>query len=307
MNKNNDLRSSAAKRRLRESLAGLAFVSPFIIGFVLFILSPLVMYVVMSFSKLTLNDEGAMVFNNVGFKNYINVFFKQTDFIKNLIDSLTDFLIRCPSILFFSLFIAIVLNQKFKGRAAVRAIFFLPVLVYSGAAMMFSNDALSVDFFKLLSSDGDGKVNLAGAVISVLGGTEESPLLDVVTWLMDAMYEIVCASGVQILIYLAGLQSISPQLYEVSAVEGCTGWESFWKITLPMISPMILVNTIYTVIEILGSSENNIINKMYNLAMSSGNYGLSSAMGLIYFSIIFIILGVAFLIVNRFVFYEENI
>lgn len=307
MNKNNDLRSSAAKRRLRESLAGLAFVSPFIIGFVLFILSPLVMYVVMSFSKLTLNDEGAMVFNNMGFKNYINVFFKQTDFTKNLIDSLTDFLIRCPSILFFSLFIAIVLNQKFKGRAAVRAIFFLPVLVYSGAAMMFSNDALSADFFKLLSSEGDGKINLAGAVISVLGGTEESPLLDVVTWLMDAMYEIVCASGVQILIYLAGLQSISPQLYEASSVEGCTGWESFWKITLPMISPMILVNTIYTVIEILGSSENNIINKMYTLSMSNGNYGLSSAMGLIYFSIIFIILGIAFLIVNRFVFYEENI
>lgn len=307
MYKNNNLRSSAAKRRLRESLAGLAFVSPFIIGFVLFILSPLVMYVVMSFSKLTLNDEGAMVFNNMGFKNYINVFFKQTDFTKNLIDSLTDFLIRCPSILFFSLFIAIVLNQKFKGRAAVRAIFFLPVLVYSGAAMMFSNDALSADFFKLLSSEGDGKINLAGAVISVLGGTEESPLLDVVTWLMDAMYEIVCASGVQILIYLAGLQSISPQLYEASSVEGCTGWESFWKITLPMISPMILVNTIYTVIEILGSSENNIINKMYTLAMSNGNYGLSSAMGLIYFSIIFIILGIAFLIVNRFVFYEENI
>lgn len=307
MNKNNNLRSSAAKRRLRESLAGLAFVSPFIIGFVLFILSPLVMYVVMSFSKLTLNDEGAMVFNNMGFKNYINVFFKQTDFTKNLIDSLTDFLIRCPSILFFSLFIAIVLNQKFKGRAAVRAIFFLPVLVYSGAAMMFSNDALSADFFKLLSSEGDGKINLAGAVISVLGGTEESPLLDVVTWLMDAMYEIVCASGVQVLIYLAGLQSISPQLYEASSVEGCTGWESFWKITLPMISPMILVNTIYTVIEILGSSENNIINKMYTLSMSNGNYGLSSAMGLIYFSIIFIILGIAFLIVNRFVFYEENI
>ena len=138
MNKNNALNSSAAKRRLRESLAGLAFVSPFIIGFVLFILSPLVMYVVMSFSKLTLNDEGAMVFNNMGFENYINVFFKQTDFIRNLIDSLTDFLIRCPSILFFSLFIAIILNQKFKGRAAVRAIFFLPVLVYSGAAMMFS-------------------------------------------------------------------------------------------------------------------------------------------------------------------------
>lgn len=307
MNKNNDLNSSAAKRRLRESLAGLAFVSPFIIGFVLFILSPLVMYAVMSFSKLTLNDEGAMVFNNMGFENYINVFFKQTDFIRNLIDSLTDFLIRCPSILFFSLFIAIILNQNFKGRTVVRAIFFLPVLVYSGAAMMFSNDALSVDFFKLLSSDGDGKVNLAQAVISVLGGAEESPLLDVVTWLMDAMYEIVCASGVQILIYLAGLQSISPQLYEASAVEGCTGWESFWKITLPMISPMILVNTIYTVIEILGSSENNIINKMYTLSMSNGNYGLSSAMGLIYFSIIFIILGIAFFIVNRFVFYEENI
>ena len=298
---------SLQKRRLRDGITGFLFTLPFVVGFILFIFSPVVMYLAMSFSKLSLNDAGAMVFENVKCDNYINVLFEQPDFLKRLASSLGDFALRCPAILFFSLFIAIILNQRFHGRALVRAVFFLPVLVYSGAALMFSNDALSNDYFKLLSSDSDETVNLAQYVISVLGGTEDSPILDIVSTLMDKIYDITCSSGVQILIYLAGLQSISPQLYEASSVEGCTGWESFWKITLPMISPMILVNAVYTVIDVLGNPTNTIINTLYSLAMDSGNYGLSAAMGLIYFLIIFIILGAVFFVINRFVFYEENI
>lgn len=305
MNMNSNQRSSL-KRRFRDGMTGFLFTLPFVIGFVLFIFSPLIMYFVMSFSKLALNDAGAMVFHSMGWKNYINVLFEQPNFLKKLTASLGDFAIRCPAIIFFSLFVAIILNQRFRGRAVMRAVFFLPVLVCSGAALMFSSDALSNEYFSMLSSDSDGTVNLAQYVISVLGGTQDSPILDIVSTLMDKIYDITCASGVQILIYLAGLQSISPQLYEASSVEGCTGWESFWKITLPMISPMILVNAVYTVIDVLGNPTNAIINTLYSLAMQNGNYGLSAAMGLIYFSIIFVILGIVFFVVNKFVFYEES-
>ena len=295
-----------SRRRFRDGMTGFLFTTSFVIGFVLFILSPLVMYVVMSFSKLGLNDAGAMVFQHVGLDNFKNVLFEQQSFLRKLSLSLGDFAVRCPAILFFSLFIAIILNQRFRGRALMRAIFFLPVLICSGAALMFSNDALSNEYFQMLSSDADGTVNLAQYIITVLGGTKDSPILDVVSTLMDRIYDITCASGVQILIYLAGLQSISPQLYEASAVEGCTAWESFWKITLPMISPMILVNAVYTVIDVLGNPTNAVINTLYSLAMENGNYGLSAAMGLLYFVIIFLILGIVFFVVNKFVFYEEG-
>lgn len=295
-----------SKRRFRDGLTGFLFTTPFVIGFALFILSPLVMYVVMSFSKLGLNDADAMVFQHVGLDNFKNVLFEQQSFLRKLSVSLGDFAVRCPAILFFSLFIAIILSQRFRGRALMRAIFFLPVLICSGAALMFSNDALSTEYFQMLSSDTDGTVNLAQYIITVLGGTKDSPILDIVSTLMDRIYDITCASGVQILIFLAGLQSISPQLYEASAVEGCTAWESFWKITLPMISPMILVNAVYTVIDVLGNPTNAVINTLYSLAMENGNYGLSAAMGLMYFVIIFLILGIVFFVVNKFVFYEEG-
>ena len=304
---NINLTKTMSNRRFKNGLAGFLFTVPFIIGFILFVFSPLVMYVVMSFSKLSLNDAGVMVFQNVKFKNYVNVLFTETDFLKNLLGSLSQFSIQCPAILLFSLFIAIVLNQKFKGRAAVRAIFFLPVLIYSGATLMFSNDALSNTYFELLMSDGEGKANISQYIVTVLGGTDTSGIIDIVSYLMEKITDIICASGVQILIFLAGLQAISPQLYEAASVEGCTGWECFWKITLPMISPMILVNAIYTVIDLLGNPTNSIVNKLYNLAMGDSNYGLSSAMGLVYFIIIFAILGVVFAIVNHFVFYEETV
>ena len=140
-------KQSSLKRRFRDGMTGFLFTLPFVIGFIFFILAPFVMYFVMSFSKLTLNNDGAMVFHNVGFKNYINVLFEQQSFFKKLTVSLGEFAVKCPAIIFLSLFIAILLNQKFKGRALMRAIFFLPVLICSGAALMFSNDALSREYF----------------------------------------------------------------------------------------------------------------------------------------------------------------
>ncbi len=113
-------------------------------------------------------------------------------------------------------------------------------------------------------------------------------------------------SGVQILIFLAGLQSISPSLYEASSVEGCTAWENFWKITFPMISPLILVNSIYTIIDVLGNTDNTIVNSLYRLSILESKYGLSSAMGLVYFVVIFAILGVAMFLISKIVFYEDR-
>ena len=307
MLKVNKAKRGINKRRFKDGITGFLFTTPFLIGFILFILSPFVMYVVMSFSTLKLNDQGIMVFHNVKFSNYIDILFKQGSFFKELIGNFSDFAIQCPAVLLLSLFLAILLNQRFKGRTIARAVFFLPVLITSGAPAMFSNDALSVDYFRMLSSGEDGTVDLVQAIITVLGGADDSPLIEIVSYLMDKMYLVISASGVQILIFLAGLLSISPQLYEAAAVEGCTAWESFWKITLPMISPMILVNAVYTVIDNLGNSKNTIINKMYTLAMTNGNYGLSAAMGLVYFIIIFAILGIVFTVLNRFVFYEENL
>ena len=124
--------------------------------------------------------------------------------------------------------------------------------------------------------------------------------------LVGKIYTITMSSGVQILIFLAGLQGISPSLYEASSIEGATSWENFWKITLPMISPVVLVNSVYTIVDQLGGASNAVIMDMYDTALKQNQFGFSSAMGLIYFSLIFIVVGFVIFIMSKFVYYEDR-
>lgn len=129
--------------------------------------------------------------------------------------------------------------------------------------------------------------------------------IDYIISAVTRIYEIVSASGVQILVFLAGLQSIPPSLFEASNIEGATGWENFWKITFPMVSPLILVNTVYTIIDTLTSSSSEVMELIEDIAFSQNNYGFSAAMSWIYFASIMVVVGIITWLISRKVFYEE--
>ena len=295
----------------RKARSGYLFVLPFILGIILIYLPILIDSVWFSFNNIKtemVNGSAVLKLEFVGFEHYVAAF-KTQAFTEALLSTLQQLLFEVPAIIVFSLFIAVVLNQKMLGRAVFRAIFFVPVIISTG--VMASIDA--ADVMKNATGDGinDGSGQSTGnEIISLLDvqalfssmkvGTE---LVSYVVQLVNNVYNIINYSGVQMLIFLAGLQSISPSIYEACQIEGATGWETFWKITFPMISPMILVNGIYTVIDSFTRTSNSVMSYINKFA---GLEGQKIAMSWIYFLIVLLIIGVVALIASSFVFYQRR-
>jgi ABC-type sugar transport system permease subunit len=258
----------------RRGLWGWAFISPWIIGFTLLFAVPLLQSLRYSFSELTLTPTGLNL-EFLGIANYQNALTQHVDYNRTLVEVVVNMVVNVPLVVIFSLFIAAILNQKFRGRMAARAIFFLPVILASGViSSIESGDFLqSAMMGGGMEEEGSGGTGLRSFELQKL--LVEAGLNDYIvgylTGAVNRIYEIVSASGVQIIIFLAGLQSISPQLYEVAKIEGATSYEAFWKITLPMISPLILTNVIYSVID---SFTNNNMTKLLQVTeFTQFNYG----------------------------------
>ena len=294
----------------RKQRAGYWFVMPFLIGFTIFFLSPLIFYIVMGFSDMSLTNEG-LEFTYTGLKNFKEVFLNEPRYIVNVLNSLQPLLLNLFAIVMFSLFVALLLNQKFIGRAFARAVFFLPVIVASGAVAVNSTGDKLLNNAQAVLTSGNASVkmnvDITQNIIELFGSNDVTHnLVSVVSTIVSGMFDITQASGIQILIFLAGLQAISPSLYEASKMDGATGWENFWKITLPMISPMILVNVVYTIVDQLSSVNNSTVSQMYELAVEELKYTNSAAMGIMYFAIVIAVLVVAMAILSKFVYYDER-
>lgn len=286
---------------------GVLFVTPLVLGLILLFILPLIQSFRFSLSNIRL-VEGGFAVDYLGTVNYSSLFTTNPDFPRRLTESVTDMVVNVPIIIIFSLFAAVLLNQKFKGRALARAIFFLPVILASAA---IANLDIS-SFVGSVTSMGSGGGE-AGEGAGLIQSFELKKLLTesglapvIVTYItgaVDRIYEIISSSGVQILIFLAGLQSISPALYESSRIEGATGYEIFWKVTFPMMTPLILTNTVYSIID---SFSNNSINSLITkTAFSSFEFGQSAAMSWVYFLIVALILGVSTALISRKVFYYD--
>ena len=210
------------------------------------------------------------------------------------------------AIMVFSFFVALILNQKFKGRAFVRAIFFLPVILSSGVILGLESENSVMDAMNVAIEETAQGISITGALEQILRtagvGTRA---YEFVFEVIDNIYDIAIASGIQIIIFLSGLQTISSSMYEAADIEGCTKWESLWKITFPMISSLLLVNWVYTVIDFSMRSDNEVIEKIDKITVESQNYGFGSAMSWIYFVIIMAIVGVSSLIISRRVYYYD--
>ena len=216
-------------------------------------------------------------------------------------------------ILIFSLFMAVLLNQKMAGRAAFRAIFFIPVILSTGLMESIEAQNIMGDYMDSAEGidDGSGE-SAASTLVSALdvealfaGMAVGQGLVEYVVVAINRIYDIVNRSGVQMLIFLAGLQSISPAIYESVQIDGATAWETFWKITFPMISPMILVNAVYTIIDSF-TTESNVVMTFIAQAYETKGNELSSAMSWIYFLIVIGIIALFAGIFSSVVFYQRK-
>ena len=315
----NDVKLSAPKTRRRKiasldrrkARAGWFFVLPFLIGFALIYLPMVWQSLQISFSQIVFGKEGAYSIVPVGFQNYSDAIQVDPEFTQVLLKGLGSLAIDIPAILIFSLFMAIMLNTKMVGRAVFRSIFFIPVVLSTG--IMESISALDVltDYMESGEGidDGSGKTqetlvsadDLALLFSNMKVGSE---LVKTITDIVNNIFDIVNRSGVQMLIFLAALQSISPAIYESCKIDGATAWETFWKITLPMISPMILVNGIYTIIDSFTTESNPVM--VYVQKVYSEEQEMSTAMAWIYFVIVGLIVALIAAVMSGFVFYQRK-
>lgn len=289
----------------KNAIAGYLFILPFIIGFLSFLAYPMLESLYMSFCKVTVGTGGfTKVFN--GLSNFHKAFMVDPDFNRLLTESITSMLYKVPATLVFSFFIALLLNQDFKGRGAVRAIFFLPVILSSGVivGLEYNNTLLQGMEDVVQSSASNSSITATLQAILDTGGIG-SRFFGYVFDIVDGVYDIAIASGIQIIIFLSGLQTISVSMYEAAKIEGCTAWESFWKITFPMVSSLILVNIIYSIIDFLIRTDNEVMEKINEAMSPQMDYGFSSAMAWSYFLCVMAIVGLASFIISKKVYYYE--
>lgn len=290
----------------KNAVAGYLFIAPFILGFILFMIVPLGQSLMMTFNEVNLGT-GGFDMNWVGIKNYMDAFTVDPEFVPFLLSEISTMLLNTPATLIFSFFIALLINQNFKGRGAVRAIFFLPVILSSGVIVGIEyNNALLQDMKEVISSN-TNNTSVTGVLESILITSDSSPMSMMFMYvfqIIDKVYDIAIASGIQIIMFLSALQTISPSMFEAAKIEGCTAWESFWKITFPMVSSMILVNVVYTVIDFFLKTDNTVMTKISE-EVGKLNYGFSSAMAWVYFLCVIIILGIVSLIISKRVYYYE--
>ncbi len=289
----------------RKAIAGYIFIAPFIIGFLVFMVKPFIQSLYMSFCNV---EVGAGSFNPVwaGLENYNRAFRIDPEFVRLLTEEISRMVIDSLAIMVFSFFVALILNQKFKGRALVRAIFFLPVILSSGVILGLETENSLISTMQVAIEENTSGVSITAAVEEILRTAGVGVrAFEKVFEIIDNIYNIAISSGIQIIIFLSGLQTISTSMYEAADIEGCTKWESLWKITFPMISSMFLVNWVYTIIDFCMRSDNEVIEKITKVMVQQINYGFSSAMTWIYFLIVIAFVGISSFIISKGVYYYD--
>ena len=249
----------------KRGLEGLMFALPWILGFLCFVIIPLVLSIRISFYKTVLTDlygfQGTSTY--VGINNYIDVI-KDPDVGQTVFTSFGKSIIKVPIIIVFALFVAVLLKQEFPGRTIFRVIFFIPVIL-AGTIMTY------------LFNDGVGNMSVFGSL-----ATGSARLDSTFGSLMSNMGTIMWASSVEILIFLAALQSVPAILYEVVELDGASAWESFWHVTLPYISPFVILNCIYALVDSFVSSDNPVMGIMNEMTQEGTKYGTASALSWMY-------------------------
>lgn len=300
------MKKAAKKKTLasRRAVSGYLFILPFILGFLFFMVKPLFQSLYIALSTVDVSASG-FTYTFAGLTNFKRALLIDPEFNEMLYDETTKMIINSFATIIFSFFVALLLNKKFKGRAFVRAIFFLPVIMSSGVIVgLDANNSLLSNMANLIEeSTTSGVSEILEDVLSASGMA--SDFLDTIFGIVDSVYDVAVASGIQIIIFLSALQTIPQSMYEAAQIEGCTKWEGLWKITFPMISSLFLVNWIYTIVDFFMKTDNQIMDKMRTQMVTYMNYGFSSAMAWIYFGVVALFIAISSAIISRMVYYYE--
>lgn len=284
----------------RDARMGLVFMIPWFLGAALFLAYPLGSSFWYSLNNIRITPLGRN-FTYLGYGNYTQILLQNPDFPVQLVDYIMSTVISAPIIVVFALIIAMMLNQNIKGKGFFRLIFFLPVIIVSGPIL------------GMLTSQGAGSISAIDtqAIGTAIGGVLPAMIADPITEVFSNMVTTLWYSGVQILIFLSGLQKIDKSMYEAAKIDGGSGWECFWKITLPNLKSMILLNTVYTVVFISNNDQNPII-ELIKTSMFSGTkekgYGYASAMAWLYALVVILLVGLfALLLATRKDAYDKQV
>jgi len=308
-----------SKLKRRQGIYGLIFVSPFILGLLGVFIPAIIQSMIYSVSRIDLSG-GYVELAYSGFNHYHRALFIDPEFVRTLVETISRLVFDIVVVILYALFIAVILNQKMRGRTLIRAIFFVPVILATGVmSQVESQNALAAGSAILgqLQQTFDGGVSINSRYAEMFG------LLDITSLIANLrlpprfigfifnsvfqIYDIIKFSGVQMLIFLAGLQAISPSIYEAAKVEGCSGWENFWKITLPLISPLIAVATVWTIVESFLNPANPIMQLIFGTAFSRNtDFSLAAAMAWINFIAMAVVVIVVMIILRKTVFYENE-
>ncbi|MFR1435148.1 MAG: carbohydrate ABC transporter permease [Acutalibacteraceae bacterium] len=279
-----------------KSRYGLLFVAPWLIGFILFFAMPAMQSILYSFSDVQLTGEGLQI-SLVGLKHYRYALLENPKYVTNMWSSVGTILYSLPFILLISLVLALILNQKFRGRLFFRALFFLPVIISTGIVLNLMFLTTGSDMTGASASESlTGNMFSVADVISVLN--LPSVISDYVEQVINSIFDLIWSSGIQIVLFIAGLQAIPASLYEASRVEGATKWEEFWFITFPMLSQVTLLVALFTMVEQLTSSRNALVSQLFQL-MKAGLYDETSAVLWAYFVIVGAVMGLVLGLYNR--------
>lgn len=284
---------------------GRMFVIPWTIGFILFFLVPLVESIAYAFSHVSLVDENMLTF--AGLEHFRYLIKDDLNFIDNLKDAVISFIYSLPIIVALSMIFALILNQKFRGRLFARAVFFLPVIIATGVVMKFVTGEAIGNGAALNTAMGDTQsysgIQFDQLLINL--GLPQS-VTELLSDYIARVFNLVWSCGIQILLFVAGMQSIPDQLYEVSKIEGATAWEEFWFVTFPMLGNVTFLVLIYTIVDLFTAFDNPIMTQAYDLISKNSLYDRSSAILWGYFVVVGVVGGLILLAYNRFLMKKWN-
>lgn len=274
----------------QQKLSGYIFCLPLIIGILFLFLPNIVRTVWFSLNEISVTPDGYWL-EWKGIEFYKEALLSDVHFNTYAVGALKDMLIELPVILVFSLFIASILNQKFKGRGFYRSVFFLPIILATGIVNTIMADTTASG----LMSTGVTNDIMASNELSAFSMLLKSlnigdGLMDIIISSANSVTDIINSSGMQILIFITAFQEIPDSLYEAASVEGCNKWELFWKITIPMVSPQIAINAIYTVAD--SFVDNQVFEYSHKLAFGGNQYSLGTSMNVIYLLALGIVMGI---------------
>lgn len=279
---------------------GYLFVSHWLLGLILFFIFPLFSSIAYAFSDLSLTNDGLQL-NWAGFEHFRYIFNDDVNYLDNLRDSVTSLLTALPIIISLSMILAVILNSEFKGRTIFRSIFFLPVILANSVAMqVLSRPDMDVPLFAMSSGEsmegGASMIDFAAILANLQLPTAISDLFE---GYLANLFNLIWSCGVQTILFLAGLQSIPKQLYEVGKIEGCSRWETFWFLEIPSLRNIIQLVLIYTMIDQFTALSSPVMSQATTLMFSQQMYDRSSAMLWVYFLIVGVIMGIVLLAFNR--------